>query len=111
MKEKRAYQYKELAAAGIDTAAYTPMKTVGRFTGTLDAKAWGRRMNMVLFLTLDSGEKVVANVWQRNGYKDTAPYYKGMDEVPMGARVEVLFSHSRKGNVRLEDIRRIAPSV
>ena len=68
-------------------------------------------MNMVLFLTLDDGRKVIANVWQTGSSKDTAPAYKGMGEVPMGSSVEMVFGLNSKGSVSLKDIRRIAPSV
>lgn len=111
MQEKRAYQYKELMAMGFDFAAYAPMRSAGCFTGTLDAKAWGRRMNMVLFLTLDDGRKVIVNVWQTGSSKDTAPAYKGMGEVPTGSNVEMVFGLNSKGSISLQDIRRITPSV
>lgn len=111
MKEKRAYQYKDLEAAGIDTALYAPMKAAGPFTATLDAKAWGRGMNMVLFLTLEGGEKVITNVWQTTLCRNTGLPYMGMDEIPMGTKVEVAFSPNTKGKICLADIRRIAPLV
>ena len=68
MQEKRAYQYKELMAMGFDFAAYSPMRSAGCFTGTLDAKAWGRRMNMVLFLTLKGHRQCLADR-QQQGYR------------------------------------------
>lgn len=100
MEQVRAYEYKHLAAAGIKTENYTPMHEAGTFQGVLNAKAWGRCNNMILYITLMGGRNIIAVVWH-NGSTDGRPDYLGADSIPMGSTVELVFETVKTGKIKL----------
>lgn len=81
-----------------DTSMYNVQTQPGEFTGTLDVKKWGKKTNVICFFTLDSGEKIAANVWWRQNYL-------GLKEIPIGSRVTLSFEISKKGNAFLGHVR------
>lgn len=73
---------------------YTFISEEGTFTGRLDFRMYGKSHNMLLYVTLENGEKIIAAA-----YKDKA--YFGLEETPLDTMLELTFKRTSSGLVRL----------
>ena len=76
---------------------YTFIADEGTFTGTLDFKMYGKRHNLLLYITLYNGEKIITAA-----YKDKA--FFGLEETPLDTMLELTFKRTSSGLVRLAGI-------
>lgn len=104
MDEVRAYQYKNLEGAGIDPAQYGRIDDTGVFSGILDAKAWGKKAYMLLFITLDTGGKIGLVAWQNSVDHGKPVVYCNADDIPIGSKVKIRLSRSTTGKIHLDRI-------
>ena len=76
---------------------YSFLKEAGTFTAKVDHKMYGKKDNMLVNLTLEDGRKIVAVA-----YKDSD--YLGLDNIEVDSFVEVTFTQSQSGLIRLSEI-------
>ena len=76
---------------------YSFIDEEGTFTGQLDHKLYGKKNNIVAYITLEDGRKVIAVA-----YKDSN--YQGLKDIEVDSFVEVTFSESKSGMMRLSGI-------
>ncbi len=73
---------------------YTFISEEGTFKGKLDFKMYGRNHNMLIYITLENGEKIIAAA-----YKDKA--FFGLEETPLDTILELTFKKTSSGLIRL----------
>lgn len=64
------------------------------FTGVIDSKKWGKKCNLLVYVTLDNDEKIFASVW---AYNPSKVEYLDMDKVPVGSKVALTFVKGKSG--------------
>ena len=96
----RAYSQQQLKTLGFDSKGYILNKASGMFTGRLDMKMWGKKSNLISFYTLSEGRKILWNAWHN---KD----YCGVDKLPLGGNVELVFTRTSRGNAALSEVRTV----
>lgn len=69
----------------------------GTFSGKLDFKMFGKKQNILAYITLDNGEKVIAAAYKDNDYY-------GLRDIEIGSLVEVTFNKSNSGMIRLSAV-------
>lgn len=69
----------------------------GTYKGKLDFKMYGKKHNMLAYITLENGDKIIGAA-----YKDTD--YLGIKEIEVDSAVEVVFKKSNSGMNRLSEI-------
>lgn len=86
----RAYSFKQINDIRINLDNYTLMEQEGVFEATLDCKCWGKKRNILAYLTLHDGRKVMTSAWQNTDYL-------GIPEIPIGALIKVTFQKAKNG--------------
>lgn len=69
----------------------------GTFKGNLDFKMYGKNHNMIMYITLENGEKIIAAA-----YKDKS--FFGLEEIPLDTMLELTFKKTSSGLVRLAEL-------
>lgn len=95
--EPRAYSQCQFAMSDFDASGYKFADKEGTFTGTLECKRWGRHNNMLVYLELDNGDKIIASVWQNTNYLN-------MDDFFMGCEITATFEKSKNGKIYLRKV-------
>lgn len=72
----------------------------GTYRGTLDFKMYGKKQNILIYLTLESGEKLIGAA-----YKDSD--YLGVRELETDTEIEVTFKTSKSGLQRLTEVKQL----
>ena len=96
-EEKRAYSWSQFVESGFDGRNYKFPTFEGTYDATLSCKYWGKRKNLIAYLDLDDGSKIITSAWQSEGYH-------GLADLPMGSRVRVTFVKSANGNSFLRSV-------
>lgn len=99
-EDKRAYSWNQFVESGFDGREYEFPAYEGEFTGTIACKRWDKRQNLLAYLNLDDGRKILTSAWQRDDYH-------GLGEMPIGTRVKVTFVKSANGNAYLREVEKI----
>lgn len=89
-EEKRAYSWSQFMESGFDGRDYKFPTFDGLHDATIVCKRWNKSRNLLVYLDLDDGRKVVTATWNRDNYY-------GLADLPMGSRVRVKFVKSAKG--------------
>ena len=96
MAEQQAYSRRQFAESGFDITGYKFNEIPGLYTATIDCKRWGKH-KLVTYFSFDDGRKIVAPTWPQN-------YYLGLNELPVGSRVELNFQYTRTGKMNLKGV-------
>ena len=72
----------------------------GTYRGTLDFKMYGKKQNILIYVTLESGEKLIGAAYKDKGYL-------GLKELDMDTKIEVTFKTSKSGLQRLTEVKQI----
>ena len=72
----------------------------GTYRGILDFKMYGKKQNMLIYITLESGGKLIGAA-----YKDDD--YLGLKELETGIEIEVTFKTSKSGLQRLTEVKQL----
>jgi hypothetical protein len=92
--EKRALSKRQFAQSDFDASGYALITEEGIFTGKLMCKKWGKSNNLVAFIVLNGGEKIVCSVWQNTGYC-------GLPEISVGTQLTLKFEKAKNGQIYL----------
>lgn len=76
---------------------YSFITEEGTVTGTLDFKMYGKNHNMLIYVTLENGEKIIAAA-----YKDKS--FFGLEEIDLDTTLELTFKKTSSGLVRLSEL-------
>ena len=96
-EDKRAYSWNQFVESGFDGRDYEFPAYEGEFTGTIACKRWDKRQNLLAYLNMDDGSKILTSAWQRDDYY-------GLGKMPIGTRVKVTFVKSANGNAYLRGV-------
>jgi len=99
-EEKRAYSWNQFIESGFDGRDYQFPTFDGSHDATIVCKRWNKSRNLLVYLDLDDGRKVVTATWNRDNYY-------GLADLPMGSRVRVKFVKSAKGVFYLRGVEEI----
>ena len=91
---KRALSERECWESGMNPSLYSVCDREGTFTGVIDSKKWGKKCNLLVYVTLDNDEKIFASVW---AYNPSKVEYLDMDKVPVGSKVALTFVKGKSG--------------
>ena len=69
----------------------------GTFSGKLDFKMFGKKQNILVYITLDNGDKIIAVAYKDNDYY-------GLRDIEIDSNIEVTFIKSQSGMIRLSDV-------
>jgi len=69
----------------------------GTFSGKLDFKMYGKKQNILAYITLDNGEKVIVVAYKDNDYY-------GLRDIEIDSLLEVTFTRSNSGMIRLSAV-------
>lgn len=96
MTEQQAYSRRQFAESGFDITGYKFNEIPDLHTATIDCKRWGK-LKLVTYFTFDDGRKIVAPTWPKSNYL-------GLNELPVGSRVELDFQPTRTGKIKLSSV-------
>ena len=90
-----AYSKRQFAMSDFDSTDYNLNEIEGTFTGTLVCKKYGKKCNVVAYVDLDDGRKIVCTAFQK-------PYnYFEIPEMEIGAKIELTFQRNKRVIIRL----------
>ncbi len=95
-----AYSEENFKKLGFNAKEYGYSNSDGLFTGTLMCKKWGKHSNIIAFVDMDNGNKIVFATYK---HPDN---YLGLDNIDIGERVKVEFGQSYEGRMRVVSISR-----
>lgn len=72
----------------------------GTYKGTLDFKRYGKKQNILAFITLENGDKIIGAAYKDNDYH-------GLREIEVDSMIEVVFTKSQSGMTRLLEVKKI----
>lgn len=98
MEEKRAFSKQQFIESGFDSSEYHYAETEGFFTGTLLCKRWGKTRNVLAFINLNNGDKIICSAWQNTGYL-------GLPDIAIGTRLTVGFEKAINGKIYLRSVK------
>lgn len=90
----------QFAMSDFNGEGYELNELEGTFTGTLRCSKWGRKCNIVCFVELDDGRKIICTAFQQPNY------YLGLDRYDIGDRLEVTYKKNSRGNNKLIAVQR-----
>ena len=67
-------------------------------SGKLDFKMIGKKQNILVYITLDNGDKIIAAAYKDNDYY-------GLRDIEIDSNIEVTFTKSQSGMIRLSDVK------
>ena len=82
--EKRALSWQEFVDSGFDGRDYEFPDFEGTFEATIVCKRWNKSKNLLAYLNLDNGMKVITATWNKDNFF-------GLADMPIGSRVSVRF--------------------
>ena len=83
-KEKRALSWREFVESGFDGREYQFPDFEGTFAATIACKRWNKSKNLLVYLDLDDGRKIITATWNKDNFF-------GLADMPAGTRVSVRF--------------------
>ncbi len=90
-----AYSRRQFAMSDFNRKGYNFNEIEGVFTGTLVCKNWGRKCNIVAYVDLDDGRKIICTAFQK------PDNYLGLDTYEIGQRLKLTYKINPKGNNKL----------
>lgn len=96
----RALSWKQFMESGFDGRAYRFPEKDGVKTGTIVCKRWDRKNNMLVYLDMSDGQKIVTSAWADKNYL-------GLADMPIGTKIRAVFVRSSQGNAYLKSADRI----
>ena len=72
----------------------------GTYRGILDFKMYGKKQNMLIYITLENGGKLIGAAYKDNDYL-------GLKELETGTEIEVTFKTSKSGLQRLTEVKQL----
>ena len=94
-----AYSKRQFARSDFDGTGYQLNEIEGVFAGTLTCKKYGKNKNVVAFVKLDDGRKIICTAYQKPGN------YFGLPDIEVGTRIILEFNRSKQGKMRLNSVR------
>lgn len=96
---KKVYTRRQILELGFDTFEYKYLERAGVLFGNLDNRCYGKNSNMLLFFTLNSGEKVVICVYRKYDYR-------GFRDIDNGSycKLYVGFTNTGKAKITRADV-------
>ena len=82
--EKRALSWREFVESGFDGREYQFPDFEGTFAATIACKRWNKSKNLLVYLDLDDGRKIITATWNKDNFF-------GLADMPAGTRVSVRF--------------------
>jgi hypothetical protein len=82
--EKRALSWREFVESGFDGREYQFPDFEGTFAATIACKRWNKSRNLLVYLDLDDGRKIITATWNKDNFF-------GLADMPVGTRVSVRF--------------------
>lgn len=95
-----AYSEKNFKKLEFNTKEYGYSNSDGLFTGTLMCKKWGKRSNIIAFVDMDNGNKIVFATYK---HPDN---YLGLEKIDIGERIKVEFGQSYDDRMKVVSISR-----
>ena len=105
--EKRALSWREFVESGFDGREYQFPDFEGTFAATFACKRWNKSRNLLVYLDLDDGRKIITATWNKDNFF-------GLADMPAGTRVSVRFMSHKKAPTNMAKLTRIerhAPTV
>ncbi len=72
----------------------------GAYKGNLDFKMYGKKQNILAYITLENGDKIIGAA-----YRDKD--YLGLKDIELDTKIEVVFQTSKSGMNRLAEVNQI----
>lgn len=95
-----AYSEKNFKKIGFNAKEYGYSNSDGLFTGKLMCKKWGKHSNIIAFVDMDNGNKIVFATYKH------PDCYLGLENIDIGERIKVEFDQSYEGRMRVVSISR-----
>ena len=92
--EKRAYSWQQFVDSGFDGSGYKFPNFEGEFPATILCKRWNKSRNLLTYLELDDGRKIITAAWNRDNFH-------GLADMPVGSKVLVKFKTVQTGQTYL----------
>lgn len=96
MDDKRAMTWQEFVDSDFDGRAYEFPDFEGTCFATIACKRWNKSRNLLVYLDLDDGRKLLTAAW------NTTDFY-GLADMPVGTRVKVTFRIAASGKAFLRE--------
>lgn len=90
----------QFARSDFSREGYTLNEVEGTFTGTLMCSVWGRKCNIICYVELDDGRKIICTAFQQQDN------YLGLEDYSIGERLEVTYQKNKRGNNKLIAVKR-----
>lgn len=87
---KGAMTWSEFVESDFDGRDYEFPDFAGSYEATIACKRWNKSRNLLVYLDLDDGRKIITAAWNTDDFF-------GLTELPIGARVRVTFVESKSG--------------
>lgn len=94
-----AYSKRQFARSDFDGTGYQLNEIEGVFAGTLTCKKYGKNKNVVAFVKLDDGRKIICTAYQKPGN------YLGIPDIEVGTRIILEFKRTKQGKMRFNSVR------
>ena len=95
-EDKRAMTWQEFVESDFDGRAYEFPDFEGTCFATIACKRWNKSRNLLVYLDLDDGRKLLTAAW------NTTDFY-GLADMPVGTRVKVTFRIAASGKAFLRE--------
>lgn len=97
----RAYSQIQFQESGFDPSDYEFNEQEGEFIGILQCKKYGKKRNVIAYVELEDGRKIMCTAFQ------TPNDYLGILDIDMSKKVKLTFNRSKTGNIRLSSVEEI----
>ena len=83
--EKRALSWREFVESGFDGREYQFPDFEGTFAATIACKRWNKSKNLLVYLDLDDGRKIITATWNCLLYTSPSPRDYAASRMPSSA--------------------------
>ena len=88
--KKRAMNWQQFVESGFDGDDYVFPETEGTYIATIACKRWSKKYQLLVYLDLEDGRKIITAIWNYDNFK-------GVADMPVGTKIEVTFKASKSG--------------
>ena len=92
--EKRTMSWQEFKESGFDGRNYKFPDFEGTFNATIVCKRWNKSRNLLIYLDLEDGRKILTAAWNKTNFY-------GLADMPLGTKVKVRFATAKSGTTYL----------
>lgn len=85
--------------SGFNAEGYVLNEKEGNYIGKLMCKKYGKKCNIIAYVILDDGRKIICTAFQNQ--KD----YLGLKDIEVGSKLELTYSKSKTGKIQLSDLK------